>query len=80
MVDCAERGLRFLATGVTAPSVGSEVRGVVRFPGGREVPVEGVVVRAGVGDIAVNFTRLWIDKEVIEGERRRLRGPGSHAT
>jgi len=32
-------------------------------------------VRAGGDGVAVNFTRLWIDKEVIERERRRLRAP-----
>jgi hypothetical protein len=43
------------------------------------VPVEGVVVRAGGDGVAVNFTQLWIDKEVIERERRRMRGPGHFA-
>ena len=38
--------------------------------------MEGVVVRAGGDGIAVNFTMLWIDKEVIERERRRLRRVG----
>jgi hypothetical protein len=51
----------------------------VRFPDGPEVPVEGVVVRAAGDGVAVNFTRLWIDKEVIERERRRLRGSGHFA-
>jgi hypothetical protein len=27
----------------------------------------------------VNFTQLWIDKEVIERERRRVRRPGHFA-
>ena len=78
VVDCAERGVRYVpARGLPGlPPVGSDVRGTIRFPGGREVPVEGVVVRAGGDGIAVNFTQLWIDKEVIEGERRRLRGAG----
>lgn len=78
VVDCAERGLRYVATGAV-PEVGSDIRGTIRFPDGPEVPVEGVVVRAGGDGIAVNFTQLWIDKEVIERERRRLRGPGHFA-
>jgi hypothetical protein len=75
VVDCAERGVRFVAVGErgSLPAVGADVRGTIRFPGGPEVPVEGVVVRAGRDGVAVNFTMLWIDKEVIEGERRRLR-------
>jgi len=77
VVDCAERGVRFVAARERGlPAVGSDVRGTIRFPGGQEVPVEGVVVRAGGDGIAVNFTMLWIDKEVIERERRRLRRVG----
>jgi len=78
IVDCAERGIRYVAPS-RLPEVGSDVRGTVRFPDGPEVPVEGVVVRAGGDGIAVNFTQLWIDKEVIERERRRLRGSGHFA-
>ena len=78
VVDCAERGVRFVAERETPPlpEVGTDLRGTIRFPGGPEVPVEGVVVRAGGDGIAVNFTQLWIAKEVIERERRRLRGQG----
>lgn len=81
VVDCAERGLRYVASEAKGrlPEIGSDVRGTIRFPDGPEVPIEGVVVRAGQDGIAVNFTQLWIDKEVIERERRRLRGPGSFA-
>ncbi|HEY7235910.1 MAG TPA: PilZ domain-containing protein [Gemmatimonadaceae bacterium] len=76
VVDCAERGIRYVAVSSHLPSVGSDIRGTIRFPDGPEVPVEGVVVRAADDGVAVNFTQLWIDKEVIEGERRRLRGHG----
>jgi hypothetical protein len=79
VADCAERGLRYVPPSDRLPAIGSEVRGTVRFPDGPEVPVEGVVVRAGGEGVAVNFTQLWIDKEVIERERRRLRGPGHFA-
>jgi len=79
VVDCAERGLRYVSASERLPVVGSDVRGTIRFPDGPEVPVEGVVVRAGGDGVAVNFTQLWIDKEVIERERRRLRGPGDLA-
>jgi hypothetical protein len=76
VVDCAERGMRYVAARERIPAVGSDVRGTIRFPDGPEVPVEGVVVRAGADGVAVNFTQLWVDKEVIERERRRLRGRG----
>ena len=79
VVDCAERGLRYFPVSDRLPPIGSDVRGTVRFPDGPEVPVEGVVVRASGDGVAVNFTQLWIDKEVIERERRRLRGPGHFA-
>lgn len=76
IMDCAERGIRYAALGDRLPEVGSDVRGTIRFPQGPEVPVEGVVVRAAGDGVAVNFTQIWIDKEVIERERRRVRGPG----
>ena len=81
VVDCAERGLRYVPAAVQAhlPQIGSDIQGTIRFPDGPEVPVEGVVVRVGGDGVAVNFTQLWIDKEVIERERRRLRGPGHFA-
>jgi hypothetical protein len=81
VVDCAERGIRVLPSREVPqlPEVGSDLHGTVRFPGGTEVPVEGVVVRVSGDGIAVNFTQVWIDKEVIERERRRLRGPGHFA-
>lgn len=76
VVDCAERGIRYVAVPSHPPAVGSDIRGTIRFPDGPEVPVEGVVVRVAGDGVGVNFTQLWIDKEVIEGERRRLRGQG----
>ena len=79
VVDCAERGLRYVAVSDRIPEVGSDIRGTIRFPDGPEVAIEGVVVRSGGDGVAINFTQLWIDKEVIERERRRLRRPGHFA-
>ena len=78
IVDCAERGIRYVPPSGPRglPAIGTDVRGRVRFPEGPEVPVEGVVVRASDEGVAVNFTQLWIDKEIIERERRRVRGAG----
>ena len=81
VLDCAERGLRYRPSPQAAtllPDVGSDVRGAVRFPDGHEVPVDGVVVRAGDDGVAVHFTQLWIDKRIIERERRRLRAQQRH--
>ena len=75
VVDCAERGLRYAPTADgRLPDVGSDIGGTVSFPSGSTVEVKGVVVRAGADGVAINFTELWIDKEIIEAERRRLRG------
>ena len=79
IVDCAERGLRYLPAAGSIPEIGADIRGTVRFPSGQEVQVEGVVVRAVSEGIGVNFTELWIDKRIIERERRRLRGPEHYA-
>lgn len=80
VADCAERGLRYLPiSNAPLPIPGSEIHGIVRFPTGREAHVEGVVVRSEPAGVGVHFTEHWIDKEVIESERRRLRGPESYA-
>lgn len=80
VADCAERGLRYLPpSNAPLPAPGTEIHGIVRFPTGREAHVEGVVVRAEPEGVGVHFTEHWIDKEVIESERRRLRGPESYA-
>ena len=86
VVDCAERGLRYVPPGGRLPEIGSDVRGTIRFPDGPEVPVEGVVVRAGGHITDAGLKELtgmdkleWLDKEVIERERRRMRGPGHFA-
>src|SRR2546423_13403723 len=71
IMDCAERGIRYAALGDRLPEVGSDVRGTIRFPEGPEGAVEGVGVRAAGHGGAVNFTQIWIGKEVIQRGRRR---------
>jgi len=73
VLDCSERGL-LIARSADAPSeTGLDVHGRVRFPTGVEVPVEGVVLRAQEDAIAIQFTGLWIPRDVILAELRRLR-------
>lgn len=75
VADCSERGVRYLVgRGEAAgPAVGDDVRGLLRFPTGEEVEVEGVVVRREPGEIAVQFTTLWVPRDVMLSEKRRLR-------
>src|SRR5438477_13130803 len=69
IVDCAERGIRYVAMSDRLPAVGSDVRGTIRFPDGPAVPVERVVVRAGGHGLAVTLPPIWYHKEVLERDR-----------
>lgn len=72
VVDCSERGLRYRLV-QTAPEIGSELRGRVRFPPGTEVEIEGAVLRVQSDDtVAVLFTSQWIPRDVIVAERWRV--------
>jgi hypothetical protein len=72
VVDCSERGLRFTPLDAP-PDVGAELSGLVRFPPGNEVQIEGAVLRVqGDMTVAVLFTTRWIPREVIVAERWRV--------
>ena len=73
VLDCSERGLLLARTGDALAETGLDVQGKIRFPTGVEVTVEGVVVRAQEDAIAIQFTGLWIPRDVILAELRRLR-------
>jgi hypothetical protein len=73
VLDCSERGLLVLRSGEALAETGLDVQGKIRFPTGMEVTVEGVVVRAQEDAIAIQFTGLWIPRDVILAELRRLR-------
>ena len=73
VLDCSERGLLVVRAGDALAEIGLDIQGKVRFPTGVEVSVEGVVVRAQEDAIAVQFTGLWIPRDVILAEQRRLR-------
>lgn len=72
VVDCSERGMRCIPAGTDLPESGSDISGIIAFRSGARVEVEGVVVRSE-DDVAVHFTTLWIAREVIVAEQRRMR-------
>jgi hypothetical protein len=73
VLDCSERGLRVARAGAALLETSVDVQGRVRFPPGNEVPIEGVVVRVQDDAIAIQFTGLWIPRDVILAELRRMR-------
>ncbi len=72
VLDCSERGLLLVRSGDALAETGFDIQGKVRFPTGVEVPVEGVVLRAQEDAIAVQFTGIWIPRDVILAELRRM--------
>jgi hypothetical protein len=72
VLDCSERGLLLVRSGDALAEKGLDIQGKVRFPTGIEVPIEGVVLRAQEDAIAIQFTGLWIPRDVILAELRRL--------
>jgi hypothetical protein len=73
VLDCSERGLLVVRSDEALVEAGLDFHGRIRFPTGAEVTVEGVVVRAQEDAVALQFTGLWIPREVILAEQRRLR-------
>ena len=73
VLDCSERGLRVARTGAALLEASVDVQGRVRFPPGNEVMIEGVVLRVQGDAIAIQFTGLWIPRDVILRELRRMK-------
>ena len=73
VVDCSERGLRYIAPDGPLPEIGTEISGRVHFASGAEGQVEGAIVRIDQGMVAVQFTGIWLSPELIDDERRLLR-------
>lgn len=73
VLDCSERGVR--VTGSLPPelAVGADATGTLTFPSGHECAVEGVVVRASQAGFALHFTSLWLERDVLLDEKRRMR-------
>ena len=73
VLDCSERGLRISQSGAALLETSVDIQGRVRFPPGNEVMIEGVVLRVQNDAIAIQFTGLWIPRDVILGELRRMK-------
>ncbi len=71
--DCSERGLLVARAGAAMLETSVDIQGRVRFPPGNEVTIEGVVLRVQDDSIAIQFTGLWIPRDVILGELRRMK-------
>ena len=73
LVDVAERGLRARLASGERLLLGSMLRGTVRYSH-EAVAVEGTVVRADAGELAVKFDGPGIDRRVLLEEVRRIEG------
>jgi hypothetical protein len=73
VLDCSERGLRIARASAALLETSVDVQGRVRFPPGNEVMIEGVVLRVQDDAIAIQFTGLWIPRDVILDELRRMK-------
>lgn len=74
VLDCSESGLGYaLPDAETPPSLGTVVRGRVRFHGGDEVDIDGTVVRVGGGSVAIHLRGPAIPYATVFAEQRRLR-------
>ena len=76
VLDCSERGLRFVAPAHAVPEAGVAIRGRVRFPRGADVEVEGVVIRVDEREVALRLAEPGVPFRVILQEQiylRRLR-------
>jgi hypothetical protein len=69
VVELSERGLRF-APGARTFAPGERVSGVLRFPDGAEVPVEGVTVRDARAFVTVRLVfGIGLDRMLAEQKR-----------
>jgi hypothetical protein len=74
VVDCSESGLRYeRAENDPRPAVGSEFRGVIHFPTGDQLEVEGVIARVDKRTVAVRLVGSGIPYATILKEQRYLR-------
>jgi hypothetical protein len=73
VVDCSQRGLRYVAESGEVPEVGSMVEGRVRLLSrGAPVEVSGTVVRMQDGEVAVHLAGPGIPMQRVFDEQRYL--------
>lgn len=73
VVDCSQRGLRYVAEAGEAPEIGSTIEGRVCLLSKREwLDVSGTVVRVQDGEVAVHLERPGIPMQRVFDEQRYL--------
>jgi hypothetical protein len=73
VLDCSENGLRVeVPLGHLCPQMGDHVSGHLRLRDGREIPVEGQVVRIRDREVGMRLARPGIPLAVIFAEQRFL--------
>lgn len=73
IVDLGEGGFRYAPATQPPPLVGDQVAGVLEFPEGDPLEVEGTVVRLQGGEVAVQTPPRMISMGLVLSEQRRLR-------
>jgi Tfp pilus assembly protein PilZ len=73
LVDCSERGIRYVAATQDLPEIGAEVSGQVQLLSDRKrISVVGTVVRCWAGEVAVELKSPGIPVQAIFAEQRHL--------
>jgi hypothetical protein len=73
VVDIGEGGFRFAHDHIEQVLAGQRVSGVIEFPEGESLNVEGTVVRVQNGEVAVHCAPRVIPLSIVLSEQRRLR-------
>lgn len=73
VVDIGEGGFRYAHDHIEQIAAGHTVRGVIEFPDGESLNVEGTVVRVQNGEVAVHCQPRVIPLSIVLSEQRRLR-------
>jgi hypothetical protein len=72
VLELSERGLR-LTPSAGGPTAGERLEGVLRFPDGVEIPIEGVTLRAAGAPVTIRLVAgVGLDRMLVE-QRRILR-------
>ena len=75
VVDCSERGVRYELNHQKIPAIGAHAEGVLHFPRGVSVRVEGTILRAMRGVVVLALAPPLPFGEII-AEQRYLRSKG----
>ena len=73
VVDIGEGGFRYAHDHIEQIQAGQTVKGVIEFPEGDSLDVQGTVVRLQGGEVAVRCAARVIPLSIVLSEQRRLR-------